>query len=269
MAVAELPDGSMVWMDATEKTCAFGDLPWYDRGALVLVSMDDGKARFSRTPHPSGEDACLTRKWELAADDSGAARGSVSMVFTGILAGEMRHQLRRMTDDGMRSWMGRQLLYRLPGAVCDSFRVEDLRNPALPLGLTAAFSSAGFLVRDGDKFSTRPGELALFDLNYVFPEKERRYPVSLQYPMSVEDTLVLRLPANWSLESAVPGDSVFTRFGSCGWRADVRPDGRFLYSRRLRLRETMIESERYAEFREFLNRVAEMDRTGMVFRPNR
>lgn len=266
MAVAELPDGSNVWMDATEKTCAFGDLPWYDRSALVLVTRGDGKAHFIRTPPSQEGDACLTRTWELAADGSGAGSGSVSMTFTGILAGEMRHQLRRMPDDGIRMWIGRQLLYRFTGAVCDSFHVSDLRNPARPLSLTAAFSSAGFLVREGETFSARPGELALFDMNYIFPDKERRHPVSLQYPVSVEDTVVLRHPPEWTLESRVLRDSVSAPFGICDWRGEAGQDGRFVYSRKLRFRGTNVETAQYAEFREFLNRVAEMDRSAVVFR---
>jgi hypothetical protein len=269
MAVADLPDGSRVWMDATEKTCAFGDLPWYDRGALVLVAMGDGKAHFIRTPQPDEYDACLARTWELAADSSGAGRGSVSMVFTGILAGEMRHQLRRMPDDGIRAWIGRQLLYRFPGAVCDSFNLEDLRNPGRPFGLKAAFSSAGFLVRGREMFLMRPGELALYDMNYIFPEKERRYPVSLQYPVSVTDTVMLRHPPQWSLESRALGDSVSAPFGTCGWRADACPEGRFVYSRRLKFDGMVVENARYEQFREFVNRVAEMDRAVVVFRVNR
>ncbi|MBN1782833.1 DUF3857 and transglutaminase domain-containing protein, partial [bacterium] len=31
IAVATLPDGRDIWMDATDKQCAFGELPWYDR----------------------------------------------------------------------------------------------------------------------------------------------------------------------------------------------------------------------------------------------
>jgi len=266
IAVAELPGGT-VWMDATEKTCAFGDLPWYDRSALVFVAKDDGKAHFARTPGAAADAGRLTRRWVLtAAEPHGEGTGTVSMVFEGVLAGEMRFQLKRMSDTGIRTWIGRQLLYRFPGTVCDSVRLENLRNPDLPFVLAAAFSSARFGVQNGESFSFRPGEFALYDMNFIFPEKERRYPVALQYPVCVEDTVEIRLPDPWSLASQTLRDSASVSFGEYSWRAGLREDGRFQYVRRVFIRETAVENGRYPEFRRFVNRVAEGDRATVVYR---
>jgi hypothetical protein len=268
IAVSDLPDGSAVWMDATEKTCAFGDLPWYDRDRLVFVVKDDSLGTFIRTPRPKVDDSRLSRTWDLSADSTGCGRGSVCMVFTGVLAGEMRHQLRRMPDTAIRNWIGRQLLYRFPGVVCDSIRLEDLWNPENPLRLSASFDSAKWMVRDGGSFSFRPGEFALYDMNYVFPEKERRYPIALQYPMSVQDTVLIRHPVQWSLVSETLGDSASAPFGDYGWQACVQEAGRFLYKRRIQFGETVVENSHYSEFRAFVNRVAQGDRAEAVFREN-
>ena len=37
IALSMQKDGSEIWMDATEKKCPFGELPWYDQNRFVLV----------------------------------------------------------------------------------------------------------------------------------------------------------------------------------------------------------------------------------------
>ena len=255
-------------MDATEKTCAFGDLPWYDQDRLVFVVKGDSLGAFVRTPRSNTDDARLSRRWDLTADSSGYGRGSVFMVFSGVLAGEMRYQLRRMPDVTIRSWIGRQLLYRFPGVVCDSIRLEDLRNPDKPLRLYAEFSSAQWMTRDGSAFSMRPGDIALYDMNFIFPEKERRYPVVLQYPMFVSDTLMIRHPVRWTLATQSVCDSASSAFGKYEWRTSVPSAGEFLYARRWQIGETAVDKARYQEFRAFVNRAAQGDRAMVVWREN-
>jgi hypothetical protein len=268
IAVAELPDGSAVWMDATEKTCAFGELPWYDQDRLVFVVKGDSLGTFVRTQSSVTDDARLSRSWNLTADSSGCGWGSVSMVFSGVLAGEMRYQLRKMPDVAIHNWIGRQLLYRFPGVVCDSVRLEDLENPDKPFRLYAAFSSAHWMVRDGSAFSIRPGDIALYDMNFIFPEKERRYPVVLQYTMCVLDTVLVRHPARWILATQPVCDSASASFGKYEWRASVPSAGEFLYTRRMQISETSVDQVRYPEFRAFVNRAAQGDRAVVVFQTN-
>ncbi|MBN2202059.1 DUF3857 and transglutaminase domain-containing protein, partial [bacterium] len=141
VAVAVGPDGNRIWMDATEKTCPYGDLPWYDRNVPAMVLQGDGKAHFIRTPGLDASAHRVNRVWHLQAEPDGTGTGCVSMTFNGTPAGEMRHLIGRMEGDGIRRWMAGQILGRFPGAVCDSASAEALDSLENPLRIRAFFSA--------------------------------------------------------------------------------------------------------------------------------
>lgn len=265
VAVAMSPDSSWIWMDATEKTCPFGDLPWVDRDVLALVLKGDGKAHFVRTPGPDRSGHRVTRHWKLAVDTDGTGKGSVAMTFNGAPAGEMRHLFGRMDGDGTRKWMAGQILGRFPGAVCDSASVESLNSPEEPLRVRAFFSSAAIMPDDG---SFQPGAMAIYDWNAPFADSSRTRPVSLPFPMAVADTVLLTAtgglgvsdPAGFALEDSCGA-------GRAAWRWERLSSREWRYSRAVSLSGVLVEPADYAGFRGFLNRVASADRR--VFRFDR
>jgi hypothetical protein len=188
------------------------------------------------------------------------------MTFKGILAGETRNQLRVMSKDEVHVWFGRQLLYRFPDASCDSVRVDGLENPDLPLRLSVRFSGADLLISGSGRFSFQPGGLALYDWNYIFPESERRHPVAVQYPIAVVDSVALRFPASWKLESAVRSDSASCTFGKYSWKTNASGADGFVYVRWFQVFSTRVDTSNYPEFRAFLNRAAQGDRAVVTWR---
>ncbi len=264
VAVAVGPDSALIWMDATEKTCPFGDLPWVDRNVLALVLKGDGKAHFVRTPAPDPSGHRVTRVWNLRPEKDGTGKGFVVMTFTGAPAGEMRHRLGRMEGDGTWRWMAGQILGRFPGAVCDSVSVESLDSPEGPLRIRAFFSSAAVMPDDG---SFQPGAMAIYDWNAPFADSSRTRPVSLPYPLAVADTVLLT-EAGGLGEADPPG---FAWEDSCGvgravWRWERLSTREWRYCRAVNLSEVRVEPADYPDFRGFLNRVAVADRR--VFRFN-
>jgi hypothetical protein len=258
IAAAEAPDGSLVWMDATEKECPFGDLPWTDAGVLALVLKGDGKAHFVRTPGGSKRDNRLVRVWGLEAGGSERGGGSVTMTFDGAAAEDMRRLLGRMEGDGIRKWMGGQILGRFPGAVCDSASAEALESPDRPLRIRARFSSAGLIPDDG---SFQPGLVAMYDWNAPFSDTSRTADVTFPYPLAVTDTVRLVTPVS----PGASGPADFAAADSCAgataeWSWTGRSPGQWIYRRCVRLAGNRVEPPGYAAFRDFLNRVALTDR---------
>ena len=133
IAVATLPDSSEVWMDATEKTCPFGELPWYDQNRLVLVVSKSGKAVLKRTPYFVANDNQSHRCWQIQIDSTGAAQGSVTMTFHGAPANELRQQISAMHPASLDAWFGRDLLSRYPDMKSQNVEIENLNEFEKPL----------------------------------------------------------------------------------------------------------------------------------------
>ena len=266
VAVAVGPDSSRIWMDATEKTCPFGDLPWYDRDVPALVLKGDGKAHFVRTPALDGSENRVSRVWNLDTEADGTGKGSATMTFYGAPAGEMRHLIGRMEGDGMRKYMAGQILGRFPGAVCDSASAEALDSPGKPFRIRAFFSAAAIMPDDG---SFQPGAVAIYDWNAPFADSSRARPVSLPVPLAVADTVLL----STSGDPGEPDPPRFTGEDSCGagraaWRWERLSSRKWRYCRTVRLSEVRVEPADYADFRGFLNRVALTDRRVFRFNPD-
>jgi hypothetical protein len=165
----------------------------------------------------------------------------------------------------LRRWMAGQILARFPGAVCDSADAEALDSPERPLRIRAVFSGAGLMPDDG---AFQPGAVAIYDWNAPFADSSRTRPIALPYPLAVSDTVLLCTPGNW--EDAVPRS--FAGADSCGagraaWRWERMASGEWRFARDVQLTAIRVEKRDYAEFRAFLNRIAQADRRVFRFDP--
>ena len=79
IALATLPDSTEIWMDGTEKKCAFGELPWYDQNCIVMVIDKAGKTVLRRTPVVGATENQSERVWEIKTDSQGNSTGKVTI----------------------------------------------------------------------------------------------------------------------------------------------------------------------------------------------
>jgi hypothetical protein len=265
IAVAVLPEGT-VFMDATDKDCAFGDVPWYDRDRLVFDVPPAGKAGFVRTPAVGEGRDRLARTWILEADSTGRGRGRVTMTFSGAPAAEMRSRLDRLSGRETREWTAGQLLLRFPAGRCDSSAVRLLDAPEKPLVLEAWFSQSDFLAPTQDGFAFQPGAIALYDLNLAFSDTSRNFPVAIAFPSVLTDSILLRIPDAWTDAIGPSSGRDSCKAADYEWRLFTDGPGTVRYVRRLDIRGAGVEPADYPPFRQFVHRVAQADRAAWVFR---
>ena len=73
--------GKEVWLDATAETCAYGDIPYSDRGVQGLV-VGEGKGEFETIPlyQPQENGANIRSRVVLQADGSAEAEYQITML---------------------------------------------------------------------------------------------------------------------------------------------------------------------------------------------
>jgi len=211
------PEG--LWMDPTDKSCAFGALPWYDQDLPVLLIGQQDGGRLMHTPASTPEDNLSDMGWEVALREDGSAHVSAQVHYCGITAHEIRHQLRALSTADQKEWLEILLEERCPGSKVTSFEISHLWEPHLPLRISFDFYSDRFAQVIPRMLVIRPGIMINAKLPSYFHSNTRYHPVRLQIPAAKKFVIEISLPENWLPETesdSLYEDNSFGRY-SLAW----------------------------------------------------
>lgn len=247
-----------IWMDATEKGCPFGDLPWYDQGLPVLVVGKGGKAKIITTPSIPAENNRTLFDWQVECQTTGAAAISGKTQFSGALATEMREGLYYASQTECRQWLETFLAVRCPGAKLDTFQISGLQPAADPLTIRYYFHTNTFALSNAGRMSFCPGQIMAFDLPDYFRSSHREHPIQFRFGVYNELNLVVNLSDTQEVILPARSDSLVSRFGSACWIYAL--DGNHLHIQSMcRLNGEPVKPEQYLEFQNFLDGIKAND----------
>ena len=248
---------SGVWMDATEKGCPFGSIPWYDQGLPALVVDTEGASTLMRTPRASEEANRERMEWDVSLSDSGSARIRGRTLFWGAPAAELREQIALSAPRALKQWLSTSLARRISGLTLDTVRAEGLTPVADPLILQYEFRAPAFGAIRGERMILRPAMIRASDLPDHFRSTERMHPVRFSYGSTVEQELTLHLPAGWDARPTRP-HALVSHHGAAGWE-NSRGEGGVVVRSWHRLDGRDIPPQEYPDFRKFLDEMRSRD----------
>ena len=262
IAYAPSVDGG-IWMDATEKWCRFGELPWFDQGLSVLLVDKEGTGRIVTTPRTNAGENLSREIWDVRLDSTGGAlvRGETS--FTGLRAIEERNDISDLNATDRRRWMENYLARRCPGALLDSVHVEGLHPVGETLRMQYVFRTSMFAVRGGSGLVMHPGRISALGLSEYFRSPSRALPVRFRFGTREELALTVHLPQGWGVGAPELADSLKSEFGAAYWTC--RTEGPVL---RWHSGHTFtgdeIPSARFVQFQAFLDAMQYRDMKGIA-----
>ena len=257
------------WMDATDKACPFGTLPWYDQGVPVILARPRGENAMTRTPSLEAARNHSHLVWDVRLASDGSATVQGQDVLSGAVANEMRHELRICDRRETRTWFESFLAQRIPGMELDTFSVGGLKPVEDPLTLSYAFHAPAFALPRDSELVVRPGRIAGFLLDEYFRSTDRTYPIRFRFGTTTDIELALHVPAGWELKSR-HADSLNTPYGRGSWAVNHSAAGLTLVIRH-ELRGGEVPAGKYRDFKTFLDRMRQKNERDLVFcnsRPN-
>ncbi len=264
IAYARLKDGTEIWMDPTDKTTAFGQLPWYDQNRYVLiVNSDEGK--LLKSPVEPAEENSSIRHWTMEIGANGIAEGHVRIQLKGALASEMRAELQEVNPVNIESNLSRNLIEAFPLTRIDDLQLKGLDIPEQPLEMRMGFKTDAIDIQDENYIAIQPGLFSGFSLHKVFYTQKRTFDVALKYPVMIHDYMRISYPNSWIAISGISSDSLKSAFGSYQCHMDVNQAGTAFYRRVFKLDQTHIPVEDYSVFRDFLFQTFQMDRNLVLY----
>ncbi len=259
-AIAYCPSvgDSGVWMDATEKGCPFGNLPWYDQGMPVLVVGKEGKAEIITTPRVVAASNLMLFDWQVELDEIGAATIKGETQFKGALATEMREALVYASPNDHRRWLETYLAIRCVGAKLDSFHIFGFNPVEDPLTISYTFRTTTFALPQKGQMTFRPSHVLLFDLPDYFRSRYREHPIRFRYGVHEQLKLKMILPEKWLADTPAWSDSITSPFGSANWAFSTKGNKLKVNLNRL-LNGTGVDPKQYQDFQNFLDGIKERD----------
>jgi hypothetical protein len=251
------------WMDATDKACPFGDLPWYDQGVPVIPARPRGEHAMLRTPILDAVRNHSLLSWDVRLASDGSATVHGQDVLSGASASELRYE---MSMSGRREtgvWFETLLAQRVPGMELDTFGLAGVKPVEDPLTLSYAFHTPAFAQMRDSELVVRPGRIAGFLLDEYFRSTDRKHPIRFRFGSAKDVELTFHLPPGWRLKG-IRADSLHTPFGSGTWSTRKSGTGITLIIRH-ELRGGEVPAGRYRDFRAFLDGMRRRDEQDLVF----
>jgi hypothetical protein len=204
-----------IWMDATDKSCAFGSLPWYDQDLDVLQVGPEGESRLTRTPASRPEENISETAWSADLDSSGSAMVNAITTAGGIIANELRAQLRETSLREQRDWLEMTLEERCPGSEVDSCMMHFLEMPDSTLEMKYRFEDPDFAELLPGMLVLKPGTMTGEKLSSFFHNDTRTLPVRIQIPVKTVFKLTVHGPEGSYPAIPVKKYESRSEFGSC------------------------------------------------------
>jgi hypothetical protein len=255
-----------IWMDATEKGCPFGEIPWYDQGLPVLVVDESGKGEIMTTPVAPVDGNLESLQWQVALGESGGARITGLWSFTGAPASDLREELIDAAPYERRQWLERLLARQLSGVRLDTFSIAGMVPEDGALRIACTFEADAFGTFTDSTLLLWPGKVAMSALPDYFRAMERRHPVRLSYGHRRDIRIRVALPRAYGRLRPAGADSVGSGFG---WsRARLSLLGRQLFFEgSYRVSGDPVPRASYAAFRSFLDAMRRQDEREAVLSP--
>lgn len=249
---------SGIWMDATEKGCPFGELPWYDQGMEVLVVGEKGKANIQTTPRTVPESNYTLLDWNIELDSTGFATVRGKTKLWGAFASEKREDVIFSSPERQKQWFETYLAGRCSGVLLDSLKIEGLDPVVDPLTIFYTFHTSTFAIARSEKLMFCPGDISAFELPDYFRSKDRTNPIQFRFGSKFELNLNIQIPEGWQVEDVNKNDSLVTKFGIAKWENSVSGNVLKVFSNKLLLGDK-IDAGDYPDFQKFLDSVSEKD----------
>jgi len=199
--------GKEVFLDPAQKGCPFGALHWAHTSTAGFRESDTGPA-VAPTPAPNYKDNVTQAIADLTFDAEGNVKGTGRMIFKGAEALYWRQKALTNSEDEVRKEFLAQLNGEVPeGVEADFDHFIGLDDPEKDL--MAVVTLSGKFGAPTGKRLILPG--VFFETRSKHPfvaEQKRAMPVDLHYPALMIETVIYRMPPDFSVESLPKTDNL-------------------------------------------------------------
>jgi hypothetical protein len=250
-------NNGILWIDPTSESHPLGQLPEMDQGVYALVSYPD-RGEITRTPETPAASNGVEYRAHLRLDTSGKGNASVEVRYIGdanasrhgYYRDQSRSELRKIFEGRIARYVNQASLVQANLAGLDDNRQGIVEQ----FSFTGDFAGASA----GSSWFFQPLFLSGMSGTEVSPTP-RVHPLDLGAPRHVRGEYSIELPAGMRIEQLPEAVTVSSEFGTIQVEYAFA-ENTLTAIHALSFASTRIPPEKYANFREFVNRAARLGR---------
>lgn len=221
------------FFDPANRYANYGMLGWNSEGQTALVT-DSKELIWAAVPMSSAEKSMEKRTGKFKLLEDGTLEGEARIEYTGHRAAYQKNYNDGDSPAAREATLKNMIRRSILGtAEIKDFTIENVTDPEKPFVYTFKIRIPNYASRTGKRLFFQPN---VFERSAAsqFAANTRRYDVYVNYPWSERDSIVIELPAGFSLESPdVPAPIKDAQgIGSHETQISVSDDGKYLTYKR-------------------------------------
>ena len=258
-------NGQNMFLDPGTRFCPFQFVRWMRTSSLAL-KLDKKGGTFIKVPSAGYEKAMMRRSADVTLDADGSLKGRITVRFEGGEALERRLNALNTDDAGRKEALEEEAKDWLPGgALVKVMSSDGWEESEPPLIATFMVEVPSYASVAGKRLLV-PGYLFQARQMDTFKSAERKFPVYFPYAFGEADTVEIRVPAGYAVETVPPQQ--ITGLSYASYQAETRfDDGQLITRRILQVNGIFFEVETYPEIKDFFRKVQAGDEQQTVVQP--
>jgi hypothetical protein len=261
IAIVEVA-GKETFFDPGERYAEFGTLHWKHTATQGIRQIDKGTA-LVLTPSPVYQSTNVLRVANLEIKPDGKVSGVVRIVLNGAAALRWREFALSNGEDALKQQFTENVQEQMPAGI--EVKVDHF------LGLTdcntnlmAMLSVTGSMGTNTAKRVFLPATFFESTSHPLFALDKRTEPIDLNYPYIAQDTVEIKLPPGFDVES-LPKDTEFSDPQNTFYRAKfAREAGGLKSQRALVVGNVIYKADEYPQLKDFYQKVNAKDKEPAV-----
>jgi hypothetical protein len=230
--IAVKVDGKWRFYDVAQKNLPFGMLRWQEEGMDALIA-DPKEPVFARTDLSGPEKSVSARNGLFVLGEDGTLSGDATLRYTGHTAARRRAEMETRSPAQREEAIRELVRSHLGNAEITAVKIEGLEEPEQALVYSYHVAIPGYAQRTGKRLFIQPGYFQRGEAPR-FAASERKYDIHFEYAFTESDTVTIKLPAGFDLESPeAPGNINMGPPGEYVISLGITPARELVYKRRL------------------------------------
>jgi Domain of Unknown Function with PDB structure (DUF3857)/Transglutaminase-like superfamily len=261
IAIVEV-EGKERFFDPGERYAAYGELHWKHAATEGIRQSSKGAIVFF-TPGPAYQSSTESRSAYLDIQPDGKVTGSIRIVLTGTPALRWREFALSNDQDALKQQFTATVQEQMPAGIeveTDHFLgLTDWQT-----NLQAALKVTGSMGTSTGKRIFLPGTFFEATSQPLFALAKRTEPIDLNYPYSVQDSVTMKLPASFDIES-LPKDTEFVFPQKLLYRAKFTRQADTMNATRIMVVGNILyKADEYPQLKDFYQKVNAKDKEPAV-----
>jgi transglutaminase-like putative cysteine protease len=255
--------GQLLFFDPTQPYVRFGDLPAELQSSYGLV-VANNTGELTKLPLLPAPINSMRRTVKLRLLPDGSAEGDVQETRSGASAADFRGAWLNLSESDQRKGIQESFGRQPTSLELKNFSVKGLDQLEEEPELSYSFRLVQYANSAGGLLLLRPRMLAEWG-NALLENGERKQPVEFPAAMLRTESIEFTLPEGWGADELPPPVQADIAAASYGSKSEM--EGRVLrYSRRLEIRDVLVDKEQIADLKKFYRQVAADERAKAVLK---